>query len=39
MKYVRDIIKWITERFECIFIRALGAILQLYFRITKDKDL
>lgn len=38
MKHVSHIVKWIVGKIHFLFLSAIGFILELYFRITKEKD-
>ena len=39
MKHVSHIVKWIVGKMHYLFLSAIGFILELYFRTTKDKEL
>lgn len=39
MKHVSHIARWIVDKMHYGFVSAIGFVLELYFRITKDKEL
>lgn len=39
MKHISHIVKWIVGKVHYLLVTAIGFVLELYFRITKDKEL